>query len=113
MPVSTSMKYCVPAQPPPEKAGFNKKWMRGNREKNVCLQKADPFLRCFGQSRVVKARALDHCVPSAIMKFDKDFDPISVKAGTKILRTVSGCRIGLATSQPAYLERLSGEIRRG
>ncbi len=77
-----------------------------SRKKNVCLQKADPFLRRFGQSRVVKARAVGHCMPLAIMKFDKDFDPISVKAGTKILRAVSGFRIGLATSQLAYLERL-------
>jgi hypothetical protein len=50
---------------------------------------------------VVKARAVDHCVPFGMEIFDSDSDPCSERKGVKILRTLSTFKIGFATSIPA------------
>ena len=67
----------------------------------LSIQNADPFLRRLGQSLVVKASAVDHCIPSSIIDFDSDFDPCSERAGIKILRALSTFKIGLAILIPA------------
>ena len=53
-------------------------------------------MRPVGESCVEIACAVPHCVPGLMNAADSDSDPASVRAGSKVLRTVLAFKMGFS-----------------